>query len=202
MRLGDTTTWSRPLFRIHRVAGAYPAQWNQFRMFGPIEGCRWDPHPLPRADHPGYGLLYTATDPAAALAEAFGAHRLIRRSAQMALTGWEPTRPLRLLDLSSNWPIRHGAGRALSAGPRSTCRAWARGILEHVRGADTGTVAAGLDGLIADSTLTGAPSRVVALWEPAVSAFPAAPAMSMPLDAPALSGVIADASERTGYRVG
>lgn len=202
IRIEDISDWSQPLFRIHRVAGAHPSRWNQFRTFGPIESCRWDPHPLPRGDHVGYGVLYAATDPATALAEVFQDHRLIRLSPQMTLTGWEPTRTLRLLDLCSDWPIRHGAGRALAASPRSTCRAWARGVLDHSGTAGVEDIAGSLDGLVADSTLTGRPSRVVALWEHAASAFPDAPAMSMPLDSPALSGVINDAADRTGYTVG
>lgn len=201
VRLEDIKHWSEPLFRIHRVAGSYPSRWDQFRTFGPVEHCRWDPHPLPRGEHSGYGLLYAASDPDTALAEVFQTHRVIRLSPQLALTGWEATRPLLLLDLSSNWPLRNGAGRALAAAPRSTCRNWAHGILDHCRGARHDT-AASVDGLVADSILTGAPGRVVVLWEHSVSAFPAEPTMSMQLDSPALSGVIAQAADRTGYRIG
>lgn len=138
--------------------------------------------------------MYAASDPQTALAEVFQVHRLIRITGHMALAGWEPTRSLKLLDLTSNWPLRNGAGRALLSAPRSTCRAWARAI-EAQAPRD-------LDGLLTDSTLTGADSSVLVLWERAGTAFPTAPAMWMSLDSPALAGLVLATAEATGYGIG
>lgn len=190
----DFVEWTYPLFRLHRVFGRHPSRWNEFRTFGPITNCRWDPHPEPAGECPERGVLYAAGDPTTALAEFFQAHRMIRLTDSVMITGWKPTRPLRLLDMSTNWPIRNKAGRALSHAPRSTSRAWARAIIAQVPDND--------DGLVSDSTLTGRPSSAFALWPTSANSFPTDPEMSLPLDSPALSAVIAKAAEEINYAIG
>lgn len=51
------------VWRLHRTTGTHVLPWNGMRTFGPI--LRFDHHPPPRAEHPGYGIWYGATSPAA-----------------------------------------------------------------------------------------------------------------------------------------
>lgn len=179
---GDVSVWSGPLWRIHRVAGRHVSAWNELRAFGPISSSRWDPHPLPQQHHtaggspfPGLapGVSYAASTSDTAFAEVFQAHRIIDLSPDLALTGWEPTSGLELLDLAhGDFAIRNQASYALTSAPRSTCQAWARAIWEQHGNA--------ISGLLVPSTMTGDP--VIVLFPMARGHFPAAPAFSRPLD--------------------
>jgi hypothetical protein len=151
---------------------------------------RFDPQPPPTGLS-AEGVLYAATDIVTALAETFQATRVIDSVGfGPHLTGWEPTRALRLLDLTGSWALRNGAAHALAAAPRSVCRAWARAIRETWPG---------LDGLWAPSTMTGEP--VVVLFNPAQDSFPNLPGFTRALAHPAVRAVAARAAERTGYRL-
>lgn len=92
---------------------------------------RWDPHPEPPADQPSHGVLYAASDVTTSLAEVFQGRRSLTLSDDRALAGWEPTRALRLLDLTGTWAVRNGASASLHAADKSTCRAWAREIRDR-----------------------------------------------------------------------
>lgn len=52
---------SEIVWRIHRTTGSHVLPWNALREFGPI--LRFDQYPLPRGDHPGYGVRYDASSP-------------------------------------------------------------------------------------------------------------------------------------------
>lgn len=83
------------------------------RSYGPLRDMRFDPHPdgPPRASEEG--VLYTAGDIATALAEIYQRTRIIDTTTGTPyLTGWRPTRLLRLLDLTGDWPVRAGASHA------------------------------------------------------------------------------------------
>lgn len=189
----DFATVDTPLFRVHHAAGPYPTAWNQFRRYGPLDSSRWDPHPRTRGEHPGYGVLYASTSYVTALAETAQRTGRINITARLpALAGWQPTRPLHLLDLGSNWPIRNGASRALQSAPKSTCRAWARAIKNQGP--------RDLDGLRAEGTLTQA-SQVIVLWEPERCHFPTAPDVWRALNDPAISPLVAEAARETGFGI-
>lgn len=151
---------------------------------------RWDPHPSPTGDHPGYGITYAAVDVATAVAEVFQTNRVVPISSDVCLTSWTPVRALRLLDLTGDWALRNEAAHALHAARRSTGRAWSNAIRDTWRW---------LDGLWAPSTLTGRP--VIALYEPAAGSFPAVPAFSRTLDNAVVWSVVADAARGIGYRI-
>src|SRR5690606_40783408 len=53
------------LARIYRAAGSHPAEWFDFRTYGPLDG-RYDPHPIPTGEHPQHGVMYTAVESTAA----------------------------------------------------------------------------------------------------------------------------------------
>lgn len=197
----DITTWSGPLWRIHRVAGRHASAWNDLRTFGPISTSRWDPHPPPPGHHSLTasrlrdqvpGVAYTASAPDTAFAEVFQAHGIIELSPDLALTGWEPTTGLELLDLvGSDFAIRNGASHALVSAPRSTCRAWARAIWEQH--GDT------ISGLLAPSTMTGDP--VIVLLPGAHDRFPTAPAFSRPLNHVDVARLALNAGRRFAWLV-
>lgn len=169
-----------PLWRVHRTAGNHVGGWNQFRMYGPVEGMRWEPHPLPKGDHP-VGVMYTATSPSTALAEVGQLHRTVDTlSGHPYLTSWLPTRPLQLLDLTGTWPVRNGAAHVLGSAPRPVCQAWGRAIAAQFPA---------LDGLWVNSTITGDPN--VVLWSSAASAVPATPSWSRALADPVFRPVVA-----------
>ena len=170
----DVVPYSGQLWRIHTVGGAHPSRWNELRTFGPLD-ARWDPHPGPRGDHPAHGVGYASTHPTTSFGEVFQRRRRVDLTdPDQYLTGWRPTRELRLLDLTDTWPSRQDAAGALSAAPKPVCRAWARAIFDEL-------VLDGprVDGLWVTSTITNRP--VVVLYGPAQDSYPSAPAISRPL---------------------
>ena len=176
------------LWRVHRAAGAHVAAWDRLRTFGPT-GARFDPHPLPQADHLGFGVLYLGADAITAVAEAFQLRRAIDRHTDTPyLIGLHLARPVELLDLGGAWPTRAGASQAINTGPRGRARAWARAIRQAWPD---------LDGLAYPSSMRGGSSCFV-LWQPAADAVPARPEVSLPLDAPVLLGPLKRVADELG----
>lgn len=180
-------------WRVHRTAGDHVLAWNAFRGHGPH--LRFDPHPPPARQHEGAGVWYGASGPTVALAEVFQTTRTIDRILDAPyLTGLQPTRSLRLLDLATDstgaWPTRAGGSFALSTGPHARTQQWARHIVEAFPD---------LDGLHYNSRFAGQPC--IALFTPAVDAMPTRPTLSLPLNHPGLAARIAAAAQRLGYSV-
>lgn len=152
-------------------------QWNELRWHGPIRSNRWDPQAGPLSVRATAGVSYVGTDYATAFAEVFQGDRAITLTADRALSGWRPSRPLELLNLTGgegagDWAVRHGASASLPQAPKSTCRAWARAIL--------GQLGERIDGLLVPSTVTGDP--MVVLFPRSTTAFPTAPSFSRTLE--------------------
>lgn len=186
----DVSFLQTALWRIHRVAGGHASQWNELREYGPVSNMRWDPHPTPKGDHPGAGVMYASPDLETVVAEVFQAKRVVTLSGNQALIGWVPLRPLSLLALTGTWALRNGASASLHAAPRSVCRAWAHAI--HQAWPD-------LDGMLVTSTMTGKPS--VVLFTASATSFPALPAFSSTLDQRAARSLIIPAARRFGWPV-
>jgi hypothetical protein len=108
-----------------------------------------------------------------ALAERFQHNREIRRDdpAGPLAYGWQPTRPLSLIDLTGIGAITIGAAHALSGYRKDVCRRWARALRAAWPDAD---------GLLYASTMTEQPCT--ALWAPARDSFPSSPRFAMALD--------------------
>lgn len=53
-----------PVRRVHRTEGDHVLVWNSLRTFGPA--LRFDPHPLPKGEHPGQGVWRAASTPGGA----------------------------------------------------------------------------------------------------------------------------------------
>lgn len=190
---GDVLAFGDRLRRITRTTGDHVLAWDRFRHFGWINTMRWDPHPTPMTEHPDYAVMYLATSIAAAVAEVFRATRTIDTiTGSPVLLSWAPTRPLRLLDLGGEWPMRNGAARSLAhLQKKEVCRSWARAI--HDRWDD-------IDGLYVDSTMTG---TNVVLFERAATAIPGAPESSRALTDPVVLAVLERiaAFDRINYKL-
>ncbi|MDF3311642.1 RES family NAD+ phosphorylase [Rhodococcus sp. T2V] len=181
------------VWRVHRTTGTHVLRWNGLRTFGPI--LRFDHHPTPRAEHPGYGIWYGASSPRGGLAEAFRSSRVIdRHRGDPYLTGLRFIRPLRLLDVSGigegTWATRVGGNHALDSAAHGRTQHWARTI--HRADDD-------LDGIVYRGRFAG--SVCIAITEHAADAFPALPALSLPLSHPGLSGPIDSAAHQLGYTI-
>lgn len=187
----DLTDWTGPMVRIHGTVGAHALPWWRLRHYGPLP-TRFEPHPAPIGHHPDAAVMYVAGSFDTALAEVFQATRTVWAAAphQPYLVVWQPTRALRLLDVTGTWPLRNGASHALNTGPHNVCRAWPRAIAAH---------SARVDGLLYTSSMTGAPAA--ALFLPAADSFPESPQLSMPLTHPGLTGALRAAARRIGYPV-
>ncbi|MEV8195403.1 MULTISPECIES: RES family NAD+ phosphorylase [Rhodococcus] len=184
---------SEIVWRIHRTTGSYVLPWNALREFGPI--LRFDQYPLPRGDHPGYGVRYGASSPRGALAEAFQSARVIdRHRGDPYLTGVRFTRVLRLLDVSGigggAWATRVGGNHALDSAPHRLSQHRARTI--HRAHTDLG-------GIIYRGRFAGSTS--VAVVERASDAFPQCPVLSLPLSHPGLADAVDAAAYELGYVV-
>lgn len=187
----DIRDYASVLWRVHRTTGDHVLAWNALRNYGPLPSMRWDPQPGSQPGSHDEGVLYASVDIETALAKVFQTTRMIdTRIGAPRLTAWEPTRRLRLLDLSGTWLIRNGASAALSAAPRATCRRWARAI--HLAWPE-------LDGLAVPSTMTGGTN--VVLWNAAADSLPESPAFSRALAHPLVWAIAQDAAVRIGYRI-
>ncbi len=144
-------------------------------------------------------MLYAAGSIPSALAEAFGATRVIELSRDRPyLAGFRLARPIRLLDLGSEWPTRAGASQAINSGRKDTARAWAQAIFEEYD----------IDGLWYPSSMSGMARRggdprhhghAIALFGAGRSALPTHPVLNLALDHPAIGAATAEIAERFGY---
>lgn len=187
----EVHTTQERLWRIFFAAGAHPTPWSGFRSFGPVD-ARFDPHlPPPRVQD--RGVLYASTDARACFAEVWQASRLIDRTAGApTLVAFDPTRPLRLLDLTGTWPTRAGASMAISTGSRARARRWSQAIY---------TQFPDLDGVwYASSMYANTPA--VALYERARDAMPRHPRFHRRLDAPELLSTVRNVAAEVGYLLG
>ena len=193
---GAVTSFQGPLWRIHTVAGSHPTAWDELRWHGPIRSNRWDPQTGPLSVRSTAGVSYAAPDYTTAFAELFQQDRAITLTAERALSGWRPSRPLDLLNLiggegGGDWAVQHGASASLPQAPKDTCRAWAAAI--HDQLGDR------LDGLLVPSTVTGDP--VVVLLSRSVDAFPTAPSFSRNLEHADVMTLAARVRERLGWPI-
>ncbi|MDH6279981.1 RES family NAD+ phosphorylase [Prescottella agglutinans] len=180
-------------WRVHRTTGLHILPWKGLRSFGPL--LRFDHHPVPRNEHPDYGIWYGASSPRGALAEAFQSTRVIdRHRGDPYLTGLCFTRPLRLLDVSgiggAAWATRVGGNHALDSAPHGLSQHWARTV--HRAHHD-------IDGIAYRGRFAGGPA--VAVFERASDAFPARPELSLPLAHPGLADAIDTAAHQLGYTI-
>jgi hypothetical protein len=177
-------------WRIYRAAGPHPTAWRDFRFHGPTATGRFDHQEPPPHDDPVRAISYASLDAIGAIAESFQGTRLIDRRRQGPwLVGFELTETLELLDLTRLWPTRAGASQAIATGRRTAAQAWSRAIYRSYPS---------VAGLLYRSSMAGG-STNLALYERALPAIPARPAIHLPLTHPGLSLPLARAAARLGY---
>lgn len=192
-QVGDLVDVRGSLWRIFPTTTVYATPWNTLRHWGPV-AARFDPHPLPPANHPGHGVLYAGSDAVTALAEAFGTNRTVdvRTGDPWLVKFTLDLGAVRLLDLTGTWPTRAGASQEIWTSPdRRRTQRWARAIA--TRFPDLG-------GLRYGSSMHGSGAYNLALWTTAETAVAdAAVRFAEPLAHPAMAAMIRDACTRLGY---
>ena len=190
----------QPLARVYFRAGRHPVRWSDLRYFGPVRSARFDHHE-PASDGSGQlqscGILYCAladdTSLAgldACLAEVFQATRTASLTIDSpAWAVFALTAEVTLLDLRGRWPTKAGASQALSTGPKSSARLWARAFHE---------IYPQIQGLIHPSAMAGGRYNV-ALNERALHAISATPQIHYDLADRKIDRVVRKAAGSIGY---
>lgn len=181
---------STVLWRIHYTGTPHPAAWNRIRTWGPVDVCRWDPHPVPEGDHAPLGAAYFALNLQTCLAEVFQDSRFVDvDTGTPYITAFRSSRQLRLADLAGGgWLFEAGAKASVAFGDRGLSRQWARAIHD---------VWPGIDGIRSTSAPLGDSNIVVASWTNDV--FPPAPETSVPMNSPAVARFVASAVADIGF---
>lgn len=155
--------------------GPYARRFGEMRAFGPLRSARFDPHPEPPGMSSNERVLYVSGDLLTAIAERYQRRRAVILSEPTSpiVYSWSPLRVLRLVDLTGTGATRLGASQALTTGPRSVTRRWARAMRATWPDAD---------GLYYRSSMSG--GGCAACWGPAADSFPDKPAFAVPIDFP------------------
>jgi len=181
------------LWKVHFTTGHHVVPWNRLRYWGPSRAGRFDPHAGSDLEPAvqDVGVSYTSAHVPSALAEVFQNRRTINTTEGAPyMTGWFPTRPLRVLDLTGTWPIRNGASHVINTGRTDFTRAWARAIYERWPA---------VDGVMHASKMTGRPC--VCLWTAAADSFPVAPSFARALADPSIRSLMVKSSDEVGFRL-
>ena len=157
-----------PLWRIHQAVGPHTLAWNALDS----------------------GVGYFGFEWATCLAEVFATKRQVDLTQPgKQLSGFVPIRPLRLLDLTTGYPILVGASHKINSGPKDVCREWAVAFV---------TTFPDLDGML----YTGmAGHDCVVLFDPARDAFGSAPSFSRPLEDRVIRDRVVQAAKGINYDV-
>lgn len=176
------------LWRLHNPRGEYPRAWNELRRFGPLRDARFDPWAGEARDRLE-GVGYFGFDIATCLAEVFQDRRRVDAlNSDLHVTSIEPTRPLLLLDLRADYPIKIGASHSLNGGSKNLCREWAQALRE---------VHPEVDGF---AYIGVAGRNCAVLFDSALSSFPPAPRTTRAISDKGLASWLADAAQQIGYR--
>lgn len=180
---------SEPLWRVHPAVGEHRLAWNALREFGPLRTARFDPW-LPPPGPRDTGVGYFGFDWATCLAEVFQVKRQVDLTQPGSqISAFRPTRPVRLLDLRGDYPIKVGASHKINNGPKNVCREWAVAFSAAVPN---------LEGMI----FTGMAGRdCVVLYDPAKDAFGPAPLFSRALDDDVIRDRVAQAAASINFGV-
>jgi len=187
------------LLRIQKVAGAHPADWNEWRSFGPLN-FRFDHH-LPPPHNQDRAIAYFALGKEAfttALGEVFqdesgaGVYPVDVFTGEPTVSIVALTRELRVLDLGGSWITRAGGNQAINTGSRAVSRQWSAAIYELY-----GDMVSGVS---YPSSVYG-PGRCVALFQSAATAIGSAPLANRLLNDPSMEGPLATAIEHLGTHI-
>lgn len=183
-----------PLWRVFPTTGDHPYTWDELRHWGPLPDQRFDPQPPPTGHHPDSGVMYTATRSWTAIAEVYQEeHHIDRSSRGAAIASWTPSRPLQLLDLTTNWPVLNGAAAAMMMDDKKHTQAWARAIDDQLGDR--------IDGLWHQSSINNEPNVTLFSRAERIPAFPLRPAFYALLSEAAADVIVKRAKNELGYTV-
>lgn len=188
----DVVSYADPLWRIFTARGPHAQVWDEARLFGPLRGMRFDPHPSPLGTH-SRGVLYAAASISTAFAEVFQADRVIARDQNRAVASWIPTRPLELLDLAGSFPVRNGASFAMTVGPKRFTQEWAHAIDEQL--------GERIDGVSYRSAITGTSAFVLFTRAWSTPSFPPTAGFHRTLDDPLLRDLLATVATELNFGI-
>ncbi len=180
-------SWTAPVWRLHEHKAGRPG-WDELRYFGPVDGQRFDPQEPPTGPDKAQGVQYVGGTALVALTETFQRSRVIPvHNPALWLYGWEPVRPMRLLDIRSDFGASNGASAAFNSADKATTRAWARAA--HQQWSD-------IDGLLYTAKVSGGDAIALFTNAAADSVWPDNPDYARALTDPAAhSGLLAIAGQ-------
>lgn len=183
----------RMVWRVYFRGGRYPASWDGFRSYGPLDSARFDHHaPPPREQE--RGVLYGATGHdaiATCVAEVFQESRVVDRFLREPwLARFSLEEDVPLLSLRGKWPTRAGASMNInSTEDRRVTRGWSRSIYEGYPD---------LSGILYASSMNQNAEAVV-FYERAAATLPTRPDYNRPLSDPSLEDVFKRICRGLGY---
>lgn len=136
IELGPGDSWGR----VFRHAGRYPSGWDDFRTVPLAKPGRFDAFAAPNVDGVAYIAIPAAADDATirapgdrsvlatSIAEIAQDQRALGELDQRTFVVAELIQRLVLLDVSSDWATRAGAGAHLSTAPRMLTSHWGEAI--------------------------------------------------------------------------
>ena len=183
-------SWSVPVWRVHANEPGRPA-WNELRHWGPAPGTRFDPQEPPSAAGQPEGVQYVGASALIALTEAFQSTRAIPvHDDSLWLFGWEPARPMRLLDVRYTFGAANGTNAAFSTADKSVVRQWARAA--HLRWTD-------MDGIVYNSKVVGGSSIALFSHAAVEPVWPANPTYARALSDPAARPLLQKVADRVRW---
>lgn len=179
------------VFRVYFRGGTFPASWNEFRRFGPVDS-RFDHHLPPPRVSPDRSIMYVAEDGPTCIAEVFQQTRVVDRADRSPwLVAFDLQRSVTLLDLSGTWPTKAGASMQIHSGIKSRARRWSQAVYEAYPD---------IEGIKYCSSMN-ANKPAYALYERAISAVPRLPEIHRALVDPALLPSLGDCANSLGYHL-
>ncbi|MFA0848519.1 RES family NAD+ phosphorylase [Curtobacterium sp. WHRI 8282] len=169
-------SWTNRVWRVHEQKTGRPG-WDELRHFGPVDGQRFDPQDPPTGDHKPQGVQYVAGTMLVAVTETFQRTRMIPvHNKALWLYGWTPARPMRLLDIRSDFGATNGASASFNAADKATTREWARAA--HRQWTD-------LDGLLYTAKVSGGDAIALFTNAAGIPVWPDYPSYARALTDPA-----------------
>jgi hypothetical protein len=179
------------LWRIHFLGGDYPADWDSFRFYGPVQRGRFDHHLSPPRLQ-SRGILYAAVDAVTCLAEVFQETRVINtRRDDPWLVSFVLREEVILHNLTGGWPTRAGASMAINTGSRTQVQLWSQAIYNAYPE---------VDGVYYCSSMNQN-RPAVALYERGRKALPASPSFHRALKDSTLFIPLCNAAHDLRYRI-
>lgn len=187
----DIVLHRAPVWRVQHDSTDPARAWDRLRHYGPVTDQRCDPHDGPKGAGKTAGVQYLAANPIAAIGEVFQDRAIPTADPSWVLYGWQPIRPLRLLDLTGTFGSRNGAAAIFSTSrDKRRTRAWARAV---------DTQFPDLDGISYDSKVTGFPAIALLTAAETDPPWPSSPQFAREFTSASMRRILLTAADELGY---